>query len=371
MSVHREEFTIGVEEEYQIIHPETRELRSRAASILLKAQASVGEEVQPELYLSQIEIGTPICHTLADMRAELVRLRREIISAAERDGSRIAAAATHPFSHWEDQRMTPKDRYVGIAEDYAQLAREHLIFGCHVHVGIRDREAAIQVMNRAREWLAPMLALSASSPFWLGEDTGYASFRTQIWRRWPMTGTPHTFASRAEYDALVEALMATGSVSDATKIYWDVRPSARFETLEFRVADVCLTVDEAVMIAGLVRALARTCYDQAMRGEPLIAARPELLRAAKWRAARFGLDMDLIDVANLGALPAAEMIEKFLAFLRSTLEESGEWEEVSGLVRETIKRGSGAARQRAAHTRRGRLEDVVDLVVAETASGVM
>ena len=233
-----EPFTIGVEEEYQIVHPATRELRSRAQLILPEANAVLGDEVTPELYQSQIEIATPICHTLADVRAALVRLRGEVIAAAEKYGNRIAAAGTHPFSHWEDQQLTTKARYRGIAAEYQQLASEHLIFGCHVHVGISDREAAIQVMNRARVWLAPLLALAANSPFWLGVDTGYASFRTAIWRRWPMAGTPQIFASRADYDALIDTLVQTGSVSDATKIYWDVRPSAHFETLEFRVTDV-------------------------------------------------------------------------------------------------------------------------------------
>ena len=370
MSAHREEFTIGVEEEYQIIHPQTRELRSRAARILHKAEEAVGQQVQPELYLSQIEIGTRVCSTLADVRAELLRLRREVITAAGRDGSLIAAAGTHPFSHWADQRVTPKERYKEISQDYQQLAREQLIFGCHVHVGMSDREAAVQVMNRARGWLAPLLALSTNSPFWLGADTGYASFRTEIWRRWPMAGTPQVFNSRAEYDALVETLHATGSIGDATNIYWDVRPSARFETLEFRVTDVCLTVDEAVMVAGLVRSLARTCYAQAARNEPTPCARPELLRAAKWRAARFGLTAELIDAEGGRAVPARQMIEKMLTFLRPSLEEFGEWGEVSNLVFETIGRGTGSQRQHAAYAQTGRLEDVVDLIVAETAKGV-
>ncbi|HEY0079803.1 MAG TPA: carboxylate-amine ligase [Pyrinomonadaceae bacterium] len=365
-----EDFTIGVEEEYQIIHPETRELRSRQARILPQAEAVVGDQVQPELYLSQIEIGTPVCRTLADVRAQLVRLRGEVISAAERDGSRIAAAGTHPFSHWEDQQVTPKERYLGIAEDYAQLAREQLIFGCHVHVGIKDREAAIQVMNRTRGWLAPLLALAGNSPFWLGQDTGYASFRTEIWRRWPMAGTPHIFGSREEYDRLVECLVKTGSVTDGTKIYWDVRPSARFETLEFRVTDVCMTIDEAVMAAGLARALARTCYEQSKHdGEPFKHPRPELLRAAKWRAARYGLDEDLIDVSEGRAAPAREVIEKLLGFVRASLEEHGEWEEIEALVRATLARGNGAKRQREAYKLGGRLEDVVDLIVSETSRG--
>ncbi|HEX8559867.1 MAG TPA: carboxylate-amine ligase [Pyrinomonadaceae bacterium] len=364
-----EEFTLGVEEEYQIVDVETRELRQRSLHILPGARAAVGEQVTPELYLSQIEIGTPVCRDLAEVRAELTRLRREVNSAAGRDGCRIAAAGTHPFSHWEDQEVTPRRRYVGIVEEYEQLAREHLIYGCHVHVGIKDREAAIRVMNRARPWLAPMLALAANSPFWLGLDTGYASYRTEIWRRWPMAGTPQEFRSRSEYDALVETLVATGSVGDATKIYWDVRPSARFETLEFRVTDVCLTVDEAVMIAGLVRAVARSCYAQAVRGDSPEPVRPEVLRAAKWRAARYGLDAELLDVEKGEAVGAHDLIERLLARLRGALEEDGSWEEVSELVRATLRRGNGAARQRAAFARAGKLEDVVDLITAETAGG--
>lgn len=364
-----EPFTIGVEEEYQIINAKTRELHSRGERILKRAQAEAGEEVQPELYLSQIEIGTPICQTLQEVRAELVRLRGEVIAAAAKGGNQIAAAGTHPFSHWEDQEITPKARYVGIAQDYQQLAREQLIFGCHVHIGISDREAAIQVMNRARPWLACMLALAANSPFWLGADTGYASFRTEIWRRWPMAGTPQVFSSRAEYDALVTSLVETESITDGTKIYWDARPSARFETLEFRVTDVCMTIDEAVLIAGLARALARTAYAQAARDAPMRHARPELVRAAKWRAARYGLDADLIDVEQERAVPAVELIEKFLAFLRPALEEHKEWDEISTLAREIIARGTGTKRQREAFARNGRFEDVVDLIVAETARG--
>jgi carboxylate-amine ligase len=369
MPTNTPEFTVGVEEEYQIVNRETRELHPRAERILPTAQAAVGDRVTPELYLSQIEIGTPVCRNLAEVRAELLRLRRELVAAAEREGNWIGAAATHPFSHWADQPITPKARYVGIAQDYQQLAREHLIFGCHVHVGIADREAAISVMNRARPWLAVLLALSANSPFWLGADTGYASFRTEIWRRWPMSGTPQVFRSRAEFDALVQKLVATGSIEDGTKIYWDVRPSARFETLEFRAADVCLTVDEAVMTAGLARALARTCHARAAKDEPVNHARPELLRAAKWRAARYGLDADLIDVEEGRALPAGQMVEKLLSFLRPALEEHGEWDEVSALARETLERGNGATRQREVYARNGRLEEVVDFIVAETRRG--
>ena len=370
MSQRAEDFTIGVEEEYQIINPTTRELCSRVQQILPIAQKALGDKVQPEAQLSQIEIGTPVCRTLADVRAELVRLRREVIAAAAIDGNQIAAAGTHPFSSWEQQQITPKERYQGLMRDYQQLTRELMIFGCHVHVGISDRNMAISVMNRARVWLAPLLALSTSSPFWLGTDTGYASYRTEIWSRWPISGPPLIFESQAEYEALVEALIATGSVEEATKIYWDVRLSERFPTVEFRITDVCMTVDEAVMIAGLVRSLARTCYEQALADKPFPAARHELIRAAHWRAARYGLDTELVDVGEMRAVPARELLEKFLAFVRPALEEYGDWDEISSLVRETMQQGNGATRQREVYKRTGRLEDVVDFIVAQTAKGV-
>ena len=369
MSSQTEDFTIGVEEEYQIINPTTRELCPRQKQILPIAQKELGSEVQPELQLSQIEIGTPVCQTLADVRAQLVRLRKQVIAAAAKDGNQIAAAGTHPFSSWEEQQVTPKDRYQKLMRDYQQLTREQIIFGCHVHVGISDPEAIIGVMNRARVWLSPLLALSASSPFWVGIDTGYASYRTEVWGRWPISGPPLIFESQAEYQAVVEALIATGSVEEVTKVYWDVRPSERYPTLEFRVTDVCMTVEEAVMVAGLVRALARTCYQQAKADKPFSAVRHELVRAAHWRAARYGLDTELIDVGEQRAIPARELVEKFLAFVRPSLEEYGDWDEVQALVQETLQQGNGATRQREVYKRTGRLEDVVDLIVAETAKG--
>ncbi len=365
-----EPLTIGVEEEFQIVNPDSRELRPRAGRILPDARAAVGDEVTNELYLSQIEIGTPVCRTLADVRAELVRLRREVAAAAAHNGSRIAAAGTHPFSHWGDQPLTPKPRYRGLAADYQQLAREQVIFGCHVHVGVADLEAAVRVMNRVRPWLPPLVALAANSPFWLGDDTGYASYLTELFGRFPTTGIPLPFAGRAEYDRLVADLVAAGVIEDASKIYWDVRPSSHVETLEFRAADVCQTVDEAVMVAGLCRGLVRACLDADARGEPTALPRPELLRAAKWQASRYGLDGDLIDPRDGRPRPAAEVVDALLGFVRPALEGRGEWDEVSAEVRRTLARGNGAARQRAAFARSGRFEGVVDLIAAETVAGL-
>ncbi len=360
------DFTLGVEEEYQIVDARTRALIPREEQVLGGAEAALGERVQPEFHASQIEIATPVCRTLDDVRVQLVRARAALKKSAERDGNQIAAAATHPFSKAREQPVTDKPRYRDMADEYRQLADELVIFGCHVHVGMADPDDALQVLSRARNWLAPLLALSASSPFWGGVDTGYASYRTELWVRWPMAGPPLAFESRAEHDQLVDDLVATGSISDATKLYWDVRLPAKSPTVEFRVADVCLTVDEAVLMAGLIRALARTCLEQSQSGVPLDPLRPELLRAAHWRAARYGLEGELIDTQARRAAPASEVVHSLLAFTRPALEEAGDWDFVSAQTESVLARGNGAQRQRAVFARTGRMEDVVDYIVAET-----
>ncbi len=368
MPAKTEEYTLGVEEEYQIIDPETRALRPGAQGVLRRAQRTLGEErVVPELRTSQIEVLTPICRTLSEVRAELLQLRRAVIEAAEEESVRIAAASTHPFSHWREQPITPGERYRKIVERERRMVEEQVVFGFHVHVGLGDREAAVEVMNRARVWLALLLALSANSPFWLGEDTGYASYRAQIWGTLPTAGPPGHLSSLAEHDALVKALVATGGAMEATQVYWDMRLPQKLETVEIRVADVCTRVDEAVMLAGLSRALVRTCHERAERAEPYPKTRPEILRAAHWVAARHGLDADLVDVETERTVPAREVVEDLLSFTRPALEEHGDWEEVSTLVNETLKRGNGARRQRRAYERAGRLEGVVDMLVEETA----
>ena len=367
-------FALGVEEEYQIIDPQTRGLRPREAEVLALSAPALGERAQPELLQTQVEMATPVCRTLAEVRAQVVRARRALIGAAAQDGDRIGAAGTHPFSGDGPQPVTPKPRYQDLAQEYRRLVDELVIFGCHVHVGLedvleQDPEAGVGVLNRARDWLGPLLALSASSPFWRGRDTGYASYRAELWAPWPMAGPPLPFASRAEHDALIEILVATGSISDATKLYWDIRLPLKTPTVEFRVADVCLSVDEAVLLAGLVRALARTCAEAARRGESFTPARPELLRAAQWRAARFGLEGDLIHVGEGRAVPAPALVRALLGWVRPALEDAGDWDEVSALAEATLRGGNGAMRQRAVFARTDSLEAVVDYVVAETARG--
>jgi carboxylate-amine ligase len=361
------DYTLGVEEEYQIIDPETRALCPRAGDVLRRARQALGEErVVPELRASQLEVLTPVCRTLPEMRAQLSRLRKGVTRAAEEEGVRVAAASTHPFSHWREQPITAGDRYKKILERERRMAEEQVVFGFHVHVGLRDREAALQVMNHARIWLAPLLALSANSPFWLGEDTGYASYRTQIWGSLPTAGPPGYISSLAEHDALVEKLVATGGAMEAGQIYWDMRLPQELETVEIRVSDVCTSVDEAVMLAGLCRALVRTCHERARAGESHPEVRPEILRAAHWIASRYGLEAKLVDVGAGRAAPAREVIQNLLLFVRPVLEEHDDWEEVSSLVDETLERGTGATSQRRAYERTGKLEDVVDALIEET-----
>lgn len=360
-------FTVGVEEEYQVIDPETRKLCPKSHLILPIAQVSAGDRVQLEFRQSQIEISTPICHSLNEVRTQLTHLRRNLVAAADRVGCQLAAAGTHPFASWQEQELTPRVYYQKLAQRYQGLMHELVTFGCHVHVGIRDRDLAIQVMNRVRHWLAPLLALSASSPFWLGQDTQYASYRNVLIQRLPMTGCPQLFASYQEYRTTVQNLLNTQIIDSAGQVCWDLRPSERFPTLEFRIPDMPLTVDETVMLAGLVRGLVRTCYEQIQAGIPYVAARSEVLAAAQWKAARWGLGADLVDVDTAQAVPARQLIEKLLVFVRPALEEWGEWEEVVAIAQRILQQGTGADRQRHIFHRRGSLIEVVDYLVEETA----
>jgi carboxylate-amine ligase len=369
LSARKSEYTLGVEEEYQVVDAGSRGLEPRGGPVLERAQQTLGEQVVPELRASQVEVVTSVCRTLAEVRAQLVWLRRVVGEAARLEGCRIVAASTHPFSRWQEQRITSDDRYEKLLENYGRLIRQQLAFGFHVHVGLADREAALGVMNHLRVWLAPLLALSANSPFWLGEDTNYASYRTQVWGSLPAAGPPGPFSSLEEHDALIDALVETGGVLDTSSIYWDLRLPEALDTVEIRVADVPSRVDEAVMLAGLCRALVQACHERVENEEPYPDVRPELLGISHWNASRYGLDGDLVDVEARRAIPAREMVEKMLHFARPTLEDQGDYDEVSSLLHDTLKEGNGARRQRRAYERTGRLEDVVDELIEETASG--
>jgi carboxylate-amine ligase len=323
--------------------------------------------VEAELQQSQVETGTCVCETLADVRKDLIRLRREAAAAADKVGKRIAACGTHPFSDWRRTEVFQKDAYIRLEEDYQQLTREQVLSGCHVHVGIDDPDDAIEVMNRVRPWLPVVLALSVNSPFWLGEDTGYQSYRNRLWQRWPTAGIPGSFADRAEFDSLRDALLATGSIDDPARIYWDVRPSNKFNTIEFRVADACSNLDDSLLVAALVRAISETCYREVQTGSEGTKVRDELIKSAIWRAARYGDTDRLIDPRAKRLVPAYELVSSLLEILRPVLEDRDEWDEVHDLVAQVRDRGTGASRQLATFQRTGRMEDVVDMILDETA----
>jgi carboxylate-amine ligase len=249
--------TIGIEEEYQIIDPETRELRSYITQILDQGKLILKEQVKAELHQSMVEVGTEICKTPAEARAELIRLRKTIIELAGKNGLKIAAAGTHPFSSWLTQEITPLERYLGVHKDMRDLAQQLLIFGTHVHIGIEDREFLIDAMNVARYMVPHVLCLSTSSPFWMGRDTGLKSYRSIIFRHFPRSGIPPVFSSWAELDDLVDTLVQTKSIPDGTKLWWDVRPNWKYPTLEFRICDVCSRLEEAICIAAIFQAIRR------------------------------------------------------------------------------------------------------------------
>jgi carboxylate-amine ligase len=360
--------TLGVEEEYLVVDAESGALVPGADRLLPVARSRLGDAVTSEVNLCQIEVATPVCDTLAEVRHHLTLLRHELTLAAEEAGYRVAAVGTHPFGRWEDQQVDLRnERYRRMVEDYQIVARQQVICGCHVHVGVADPDLAVATIAGTRPWLPVLLALSANSPYWQGLDTGYASYRLQVWQRWPTCGMPPALADRAEFDALIRDLQAIGAIEDASYLYWYARPSRKFPTLEFRAGDVCLSVDEAVALAGLVRALAWTAAAEVQAGRSWRGEPAATLDAAMWRASRYGLSASLVSPAALARRPAAAVVAEFLDHVGTGLEVHGDAEEVGDLVAAILSRGNGATRQREAFARRRSGRDVVDRVLEETA----
>jgi glutamate---cysteine ligase / carboxylate-amine ligase len=361
--------TLGIEEEYQIIDPRTRELRSYITEIL-DGDHLVLEEIKPELHQSMVEIGTKVCRTPAEARAELVRLRRMVMDLAARKDLRIVAAGTHPFSSWITQEITPLERYLGVKEDLADLAQQLLIFGTHVHIGIEDRDFLIDTMNVSRYLLPHVLCLSTSSPFWMGRNTGLKSYRSVVFKNFPRTGVPPVMDSYASYQSLLESLVRTNSIPDGSKIWWDVRPHHKFPTLEFRVCDVCTRVDEAVCIAAILQAVVAKLW-KLRRDNMTFRVYPQtLIEENKWRAVRFGLDGKLIDFGKEVDLPARALIREMLEwFIDDVLDELGSRKEVEYAFR-ILDEGTSADRQLATYRQTGSLEAVVDQLIRETEEGV-
>ncbi|GAA4972633.1 hypothetical protein GCM10023205_43590 [Yinghuangia aomiensis] len=355
--------TCGVEEEFHLVGLDTRHLVPGAREVLDRLPA---KGFTAELHQSEIETNSHPHTELSDLRADLVRSRHEVADSAEQSGLAIVAAGTVPLARVEEIPVTADARYLGMVDSFQRLAHEQLICGAHVHVGVADRDLAVAALPWLAPWLPVLLALSASSPYWLGGDTGYASWRSTVWRRWPTSGPAGTFASAAEYDEMVEGLLRSGVIADAGMVYYDARPSRHLPTLELRITDSCPDVDDVVMLAALFRALVvRGCH-KAVDGARPPRMREEWLRAATWRAARSGLESELVHPIRLHTAPAADVVDALLTTVRPYLEDLGDWDTASGCAIAALGRGSSAARQRAAVARGGSLADAVDLVAAQT-----
>ncbi|MEU8266701.1 glutamate--cysteine ligase [Sphaerisporangium sp. NPDC049002] len=354
---------MGVEEEYLVVDPVTREVAPRAASVVKRAGAELGDMVSAEITRFQVEAKTAPCASVSELEDQLRRMRSAVAAAARAEGLALVASGTPVLGDVVPPPITDDPRYgVGIA-NYRALHDEQSICAGHVHVHLPDRERAVLVSNHLRPWLPVLIAMMANSPFWTGRDTGYASWRTLSWGKWPVAGPPPYFASLGEYDELVGALTESGALVDPGTIFWDIRPSSRLPTLEVRVTDVPATAEESALLAAVVRALVVVSLERVDRGDPGPPLSAERLRVAYWRAARDGLDGHGVDPVSGGLRPAGDLLSGLLRHVRPALEETGDLAMVTHRLERLRVDGTGAARQRAAHDRRGRVADVVDHLV--------
>ncbi len=363
-----QEFTVGIEEEYQILDPESRELTSYVQELLDEGYLILRDQIKAEFLQSQVEVGSHICHSMEEARRELVRLRRSVADLAESKGLRMAAASTHPFSSWLQQRITPAERYAKHEAAMAEVARRMLIFGMHVHVGIEDKELMIDVMDQARYFLPHLLALSTSSPFWHGRKTGLKSYRSVVFETLPRTGPPPAFRSWGEYTHYLDTLVKTGCVEDGSTIWWDLRPHHKFPTLEFRVCDVCTKVDEAICIASLIVALVYKLIRLRRNNQSWRRYRHALITENKWRAVRFGVDGQLIDFGKQEEVPMRRLVLELLDVVDDVLDDLELRAEVE-YVHTILEEGTSADRQLATYEETGDLKAVVDRIVEETLEG--
>jgi carboxylate-amine ligase len=372
MSGEAEQFTLGIEEEFQLIDPETLDLRSHIQHLLADRETgpALRDQLKPELHQSVIEVGTKICADIREARREVMALRRDLASLARRNGLTIAASGTHPFAHWKDQAITQHPRYEEIVEDMQQLARANLIFGLHVHVGIADREVAIHIMNAARYFLPHIFALSTNSPFWQARNTGLKSYRSKIFDRFPRTGIPDYFASLSEYENYIKLLIKTGCVDNAKKIWWDLRMHPFFDTLEYRICDVPMRVEETIALAALIQAVTVKVYKLIRSNLGFRLYRRLLLNENKWRAARYGIGGKLIDFGKQAEVPCVDLIHELLEFVDDVVDELGSRQEIE-YIQQILRHGTGADRQLVVWEQSGHdYKAVVDYIVAETHAGL-
>jgi len=360
--------TIGIEEEFQIVDQE-RQLRAHIDQLIASLHEALGDQLKAEMMQSVVEVSTNVCANVDEARAEIVRLRSALAGALQPAGLRIASAGTHPFSHWQDQQVTKRERYKILEEELQDVIRELLIFGLHVHVGIPDPQRRIEVMNEARYFLPHLLALSTSSPFWLGRATGLKSYRSVIWSRFPRTGIPPEFASLGEFTSYVDLLVKTGSIDDGKKIWWDVRPHAFFPTLEFRICDATTRVDETICLAALVQAICAKLLRLRERNLGFRKYMPGLINENKWRAIRHGIDGSLIDFGKQVEVPFRALALELLEFVDDVVDDLGSRSAVE-YVHTILRDGTSADRQLRIYQETGHLHAVVDSVAAETMAGV-
>lgn len=376
--------TLGVEEEYQIIDPNTRNLHSYISEFLSQDEKRAKKlDLQPELMQSQVEVGSRVCRNVKEVRTEVIRLRREVFALAEENNLKIAAASTHPFAKWEEQSITEGVRYRELLDDMQRVARGLLIFGMHVHVGFGSdtpsKDLMIEIMNQARYFIPHLLALSTSSPFWHGYNTGLKSYRSVVFEMLPRTGIPHSFHSWAEYKAYertLENVGAFGKRDPVAKIWWDIRPHPVFDTLEFRISDICTRVDECICIAALFQAICAKLLKLRRNNMSWRQYRHMHITENKWRAVRYGIDGDLIDFGLQESVPFHFLMEELLEIVDDVLDELGSREEVE-YVRTILQNGTSADRQIAVFEKHGgdenreeALKAVVDNLITETQEGL-
>jgi carboxylate-amine ligase len=359
--------TLGVEEEYQVVDPDTCLLHPYITGVLQEGRITV-KGIKPELHQSTVEVGTEVCATPREVRAEILRLRAAVTELAGRQGLRIVASGTHPISSWIESPITPMERYLGLEHDLQDVARRNLIFGTHIHVGVEDREFLIDTMAVVRYFLPHLLALSSSSPFWMGRNTGLKSYRTRVWREFPRSGMPPAFATWAEYEHLVSTLVRANSMEDPSKLWWDIRPSHFYPTLEFRICDMATRVDEVVCLAALTQAIVAKMWRLRRDNLTFRSYSVELLRENRFRAARYGLDGNLIDLGKSEEIGTRTMIRELVAFVDDVLDELGSRDEVA-YVERILGEGSSADRQLRVYEEEGSFEAVVRHLIEETTEG--
>ena len=362
-------FTIGVEEEFQIIDPATCALRSHVMQLVSAASPGIADQVKHEMHQSIVETGSNICENVGELRIEMHRTRDELVAAADRAGLHVAAAGTHPFSSWIDQVISPGERYQNIVEELQQLARSLLIFGMHIHVAMPDKQTTIDMMNMVRYFLPHLLALSTSSPFWMGRNTGLKSFRTTVFRRFPRTGIPEQFESWSAYENFVNLLVKLNCIDTGKKIWWDVRPHPTFGTLEFRMWDVTTKVEEAVAIAALTQAIVVKLHRLYTSNMGFRMYHRALIEENKWRAVRWGIEGKLIDFGKQIEVPMTILGEELLEFVDDVLDDLGSRAALEP-IHQIFREGTSAERQLNVYKHTGDLKAVVRHIVEETRSGV-